>query len=114
MREPLRGRSWPAPAALLGFLVVAGALASGVATGCSRPLPEEGSADEQLYVARCSSGCHRPHQPGSMTAEMWRVQLTRMVPVLARAGHPPLSASETAQIFAYLQRNSEGHAQAGR
>lgn len=49
-----------------------------------------------------------------MTVAMWEVQMKRMEPVITRAGLPPLSASERAQIFAYLQRNAEGHAQAGR
>ncbi|MBI5504241.1 MAG: hypothetical protein HY899_05545 [Deltaproteobacteria bacterium] len=112
MRRPSCGRRWPAPAVALVVLgVIAGAVASSVVTGCSRPLPEEGSAVEKLYVARCSTGCHRPHQPGSMTVEMWRVQLARMEPVIARAGLPPLSTSEKAQIFAYLERNAEGQAQ---
>gem|GEM_PF-364549 len=98
------------PAAVAGVFVVTVAAAS----GCSRPLPEEGSAVANLYVERCSTGCHRPHQPGSMTVAMWQLQFERMQPVIARAGRPPLTAGERAEILAYLERNAEGRGQAGR
>jgi len=90
---------------------VAAAVALAVACpGCSRHLPEEGTPVAGLYLARCGTGCHRPYQPGTMTSAMWEVQLARMAPVIAKAGLPPLTAREKADLLAYLQRNAEGHA----
>jgi len=79
-----------------------------VAGGCSRPLPEEGSADATLYAARCGT-CHRAYQPHAMTPAMWKVQVDRMTDVkYEAAGHPPPTADERARILAYLQRNAGG------
>jgi hypothetical protein len=76
--------------------------------GCrSRPLPEQGSYAERLYVARCDGKCHAPHDPRTMTAAMWQVQFDRMVAVCARAGMP-LTADQQRTILDYLERNA-GH-----
>jgi len=107
VREASRGRFLPVSLAVL----VAAAVIAGACAGCSRALPEEGSAVASLYVARCSADCHSPHQPASMTVAMWRLQVARMEPVIARAGLPPLSARDREQIIAYLERNADGRGQ---
>lgn len=84
------------------------AVLSGVLCGCrSRPLPEQGSYAERLYVARCDGKCHAPHDPRSMTAAMWAIQVKRMAAVTARAGMP-LTADQEQTILDYVQRNA-GH-----
>jgi Dihaem cytochrome c len=82
------------------------AIIAGIA-GCERPLPEKGSAVEQLYVERCGT-CHRPYSPQSMTAAMWRVQMEAMRGRIAAAGDPPLTSEQRREILDYLQRNSGG------
>jgi Dihaem cytochrome c len=75
--------------------------------GCTRPLPEEGSAPERVYVDRCGS-CHRPYQPHSMTAAMWLAQVAAMREKIAAAGLPPLSPEQDREVLDYLQRNAGG------
>lgn len=107
MTRTWRRRLWRGGLAALAGLVAA-------AAGCSRPLPEEGSEAANLYVARCAGTCHRPYQPASMTAAMWQLQVARMLPVIVRAGLPPVSARERDTLLAYLERNAEGHGAAAR
>ncbi|MCK6554409.1 hypothetical protein L6Q96_07480 [Candidatus Binatia bacterium] len=85
----------------LAVVVVAGALA-----GCEAPLPEPESAGARLYADRCR-GCHRLYAPGSMTAEMWRVQVERMHGDMVRRGVEPLSPAETTLLLDYLRRHSQ-------
>lgn len=73
-------------------------------TGCSRPLPEEGSAGATLYVEHCA-GCHVAYQPRLLTAQMWETMMTRMDVTLRRRGLE-LSAADRAEILAYLKRNA--------
>ncbi len=74
--------------------------------GCgSKPLPEQGSSVEQLYVNRCG-GCHRPYQPSTMTAAMWNEQIVAMRLKIAQTGQPPMSNFEEHQILDYLERNA--------
>ena len=47
-------------------------------------------------------GCHRLYPPGSMTAEMWKVQVTRMRAEFARRGLPWLRPDEEAVLLEYL------------
>jgi diheme cytochrome c len=75
--------------------------------GCERPLPELGSASEQLYVAKCGS-CHRAYNPHSLTAPMWQVQMDAMQVKIAAAGQQPLTPEEQGEILAYLKRNAGG------
>jgi hypothetical protein len=77
-----------------------------VFAGCApKPLPEQGSAAEQLYSWRCG-GCHRPYHPSSMTPAMWAEQVNAMQLKMAQAGVAPLSESERHDILDYLERNA--------
>src|SRR6516162_9381615 len=71
----------------------------------SKPLPEQGTYAQQLYVERCG-GCHRPYSPASMTAAMWEAQVEAMRVKIAQAGQPPLSPQQHLAILAYLKRNA--------
>jgi len=76
------------------------------ASGCARkPLPEGGSAAEQLYTQRCGS-CHRAYQPSTLTSAMWQMQVEAMQSKMQNAGIAPLSPEEKDAILAYLQRNA--------
>jgi hypothetical protein len=77
--------------------------------GCARrPLPEQGSPAERLYVERCGN-CHRPYHPLLMTAAMWEAQMAVMRQKIAAAGQPPLSPEQDREILGYLQRNAGSH-----
>ncbi len=81
----------------------------GLGTGCSRPLPEAGSIDAQLYVQYCSgSGCHTPIPPGQSTVAMWNLQYERMLTTMREARRALPSSDEEKRILAYLHRNAEG------
>ena len=73
---------------------------------CSAKLPEPESPGAKLYASRCSSGCHRVYAPGSMTYEMWKVQVGRMQGELVRHGIPPLTEEEREIVLDYLKRHS--------
>jgi diheme cytochrome c len=90
---------------LSGPLPIALAALALAAAGCSRPLPEQGSAAERLYSERCGN-CHRPYQPRSLTAAMWQAQLAAMRQKIAAAGQPPLTPAQDREILEYLQRNA--------
>ena len=81
------------------------AAAVGVAA-CNATLPEPESEGAQLYAARCAGGCHRLYAPGSMTHEMWKLQVERMQGELVRRGLPPLTTDERAVVLEYLKRHS--------
>ncbi len=83
---------------------VAWALAVVLASGCSQPLPEEGTAAAELYRQRCG-GCHAPHRPGLLTAHMWQSMVDRMELEIRRRG-TELTPSDKQEILAYLQRNA--------
>jgi mono/diheme cytochrome c family protein len=74
---------------------------------CDAALPEPDSTGATLYATRCA-GCHRLYAPGSLTAAMWEVTVTRMQGELARRGLPPLTADEQAALLDYLERHSTG------
>jgi Dihaem cytochrome c len=76
-----------------------------VLAGCSRPLPEAGTASAVLYEARCGS-CHRAVNPASMKYALWEMVLPRMEQRMHEAHLPPLSEDESASIRDYLKRNS--------
>ena len=69
--------------------------------GCARPLPDADSPGAIAYVQQCGL-CHPPHQPSSMTAEMWKVQVSRMMEMRARRGLPPLTGAQQQVILDYL------------
>jgi hypothetical protein len=75
--------------------------------GCQkpRPLPEQGTYAQRLYVERCG-GCHKPYHPSSMTAAMWEVQVEAMRAKIAQADQPPLSPAQHSTIINYLKRNA--------
>jgi hypothetical protein len=101
------GHAKPRPrrhAATVAVALVAAA-AICIAGGCSKPLPEPGSASTELYAVRCGS-CHPPHHPSLMTAAMWELMVDRMTKEIARRGMPALSDSERTEILTYLRRNA--------
>lgn len=81
---------------------VAGAFVLG-ALGCGPALPEPESAGAAVLRGRCGS-CHRVSAPGSMTIEMWRVQIDRMHERFAQAGVPWLTTDEERALVEYLER----------
>jgi hypothetical protein len=84
-------------------LAALGALS--ILAGCTRPLPEEGSAAAELYRQRCGTTCHRPFQPSSMKYPLWNMVLPRMDQRIHEAGQPPLNLDERMTIDSYLRRN---------
>lgn len=82
-----------------------------VLAGCWRPLPEEGSADAELYRQHCGT-CHAAYQPRSLTPLMWKVQAERMYPLYRGAGQPVPTSVERDRILQYLTRHSYGSAPA--
>lgn len=72
--------------------------------GCNASLPEPESPAAQVYQQRCS-GCHRLYAPQVLTAEMWKVMVTRMEQEFQRRGLPPLQAEERQMILDYLQKH---------
>jgi len=73
------------------------------AVGCGPSLPDPDAPGAHVLRERCS-GCHRISAPGSMTQEMWTVQLERMRVLYAQRGMPWLSPDEDAALRAYLAR----------
>lgn len=86
-----------------GRVVVVGSLAAFV--GCARGLPDPESPGAQLYAARCGT-CHALHEPRSLTAAMWDVQVERMRETMRRRGARPLTADEEAVLLGYLHAHA--------
>jgi cytochrome c5 len=86
-----------------GRVVAVGLLAAVV--GCSRALPDAESPGAQLYAARCGT-CHALHEPRSLTAAMWDVQVERMRETMRRRGARPLTADEEAVLLGYLHAHA--------
>jgi len=55
--------------------------------------------------ARCG-GCHRVYAPGTMTAEMWNVQIERMRALFASRGIPWLTPDDEAALRAYVREHA--------
>jgi mono/diheme cytochrome c family protein len=72
-----------------------------VLAGCGPALPDPETPGAAVYRGRCG-GCHRLFPPGSMTAEMWNVQVARMRGEFARRGIPWLGAEEEQTLLRYL------------
>lgn len=72
-----------------------------MAAGCGPSLPDPESPGARVLAARCG-GCHRVYAPGSMTAEMWRVQMERMRALFAERGIPWLSPADEQAVRDYL------------
>ena len=81
------------------LLVAAAALLA--FAGCARPLPDADSPGAIVYAQQCGL-CHPPQQPSSMTAEMWKIQVARMMEMRVRRGLPPLTSAEQRVILDYL------------
>jgi mono/diheme cytochrome c family protein len=91
-------------AAALGLVLVAFLYAA-----CQQaPLPEEGSADAQLYAQRCGA-CHAAYNPEVMTPAMWQVKVKLMEEKIRNSGLPPLTEEQSKTILAYLSRHAEAH-----
>ena len=82
------------------ILALAAALAA-----CDAKLPDPESPGAQVMRARCR-GCHRLYAPGSMTIEMWRLQLQRMRGLYAQRGLPWLTPAEEQTLLDYLARHA--------
>ncbi|HSV05720.1 MAG TPA: hypothetical protein VLI07_04365 [Candidatus Binatus sp.] len=90
--------------------VVRGALVAFVVTlaaGCEPALPDPDSQGATVLRERCG-GCHRIYAPGSMTAEMWGVQVEQMRDQFARRGIPWLTTEEEGALRAYLSAHAGG------
>ncbi|HTT74530.1 MAG TPA: hypothetical protein VMF50_00945 [Candidatus Binataceae bacterium] len=91
--------------AWLGLAAIA-SVAFLILAGCARkPLPEAGTAAEQLYAQRCGA-CHRAYQPSTLTPAMWQIQVDAMELKISGAGQPPLTPAGKQAILAYLERNA--------
>jgi hypothetical protein len=73
--------------------------------GCVRGLPDADSPGAQVYAARCGT-CHPPHEPHSLTAAMWEVQVDRMRETMRRRGVAPLTDDERALVLDYLRAHA--------
>lgn len=92
----------------VGFRVIAtsATFALFILAGCARkPLPEDGTATEQLYAQRCGT-CHRAYQPSTLTPAMWQLQVDAMELKISAAGRPPLTPGDKQTILAYLERHA--------
>ena len=78
-----------------------------LAGGCGPALPDPDSHGAVVLRERCG-GCHRLYAPGSMTAEMWNVQVERMREQFARRGFPWLTAEEEGALREYLSAHAGG------
>ena len=86
-----------------GRIVALGSLAAVV--GCTHALPDPGSPGAQLYEHRCGT-CHPLHEPRSLTAAMWEIQVTRMRETMQRRGATPLSPDEETLLLSYLKTHA--------
>jgi Dihaem cytochrome c len=73
-----------------------------LAAGCGGAvLPEPDAPGARVLRERCG-GCHRVYAPGTMTVEMWKVQVARMQALFAQKGIPPLAPDEERVLMDYL------------
>jgi hypothetical protein len=73
--------------------------------GCGPGLPDPDAPGARVLRDRCA-GCHGVHAPGSMTFEMWSVQLERMRRLYAQRGLPWLTPDEETALVAYLRAHA--------
>jgi hypothetical protein len=77
-------------------------LLGGLAVGCGGPgLPDPDSPGAVVLRERCA-GCHPLYAPGTMTVEMWKVQVARMRGQFERRGLPWLTPHEERALMDYL------------
>src|SRR5262249_24459044 len=86
------------PVAVLRAAFLIGAL---LAVGCGPSLPDPQAPGALGLKERCT-GCPGLSAPGSMTLEMWKMQLARMQGEFARHGLPWLTTSEERALMEYL------------
>jgi hypothetical protein len=86
-----------------GRVVVLGSFA--VVVGCTHALPDPSSPGAQLYQARCGT-CHPLHQPRSLTAAMWEIQVDKMRETMRRRGVRPLTDEEQGLLLTYLRAHA--------
>jgi len=72
-----------------------------LAAGCGPALPDPDAPGARVLRERCV-GCHPLYAPGSMTLEMWKVQVGRMREEFARRGMPWLAPAEERALQEYL------------
>ena len=101
-RSRRRRRPWCAR--LVGVTLLSAAALT-TSSGCTKPLPEEGSPAALVYVEKCGTYCHRPYQPASLKPKMWETMVARMEIEMIRRGMP-FSAKDRATILDYLRRNA--------
>ena len=69
---------------------------------CGGPtLPDPDAPGAVVMRTKCA-GCHPLHAPGSMTLEMWKVQVARMRTPFAQRGLPWLTPAEERALLDYL------------
>jgi len=78
-----------------------------LAAGCEPALPDPDSRGAAVLRGRCG-GCHPIYAPGTMTAEMWDVQVEQMRDQFARRGLPWLTSEEEGALRAYLTAHAGG------
>ena len=76
-----------------------------LAAGCGPALPDPDSAGAHVLRERCG-GCHRVYAPGTMTREMWELQIGRMRGLYARRGMPWLTPDEERTLREYLEAHA--------
>lgn len=86
-----------------GRLLIVGTMT--VMLGCSHALPDPDSPGAKLYQARCGT-CHPLHEPRSLTAAMWEIQVTKMRETMRRRGARPLDESEETLVLDYLRAHA--------
>ena len=69
--------------------------------GCGADLPDPKSPGAIVLRDRCG-GCHRPFLPGTMTIDMWKMQMGRMRQLYAQRGIPWLRPEEERVLLEYL------------
>lgn len=84
-------------------MLVVGSLA--VVAGCAHPLPDPGSPGARIYEERCG-GCHALHEPRSLTAAMWEIQVRKMRETMRRRGVRPLNDDEEGVLLQYLRAHA--------
>ncbi len=77
-------------------------VAAVLAVGCGgAALPDADAPGAVVLRERCT-GCHRLYAPGTMTAEMWKIQVDRMRTQFAQRGMPWLTPTEEQALMTYL------------
>ena len=81
-------------------------LGAALAAACGGPaLPDPDAPGAVVLRERCG-GCHRLYAPGTLTLEMWKIQVERIRGEFARRGLPWLAPDEERALMGYLA----GHA----